>query len=399
MANQPGSDRTSSLRDLLHHFQIQDLLTTRLHSRDFNFYRADYLLVRVRLFALVFGLATPLWVPLDLWLLHQDMVPSMAWLRAVTGGLFLLLAAFGTSRRGLLRARLALAALFAIPALFYVQSRLILGPGEIQGALVGYTYLPFVLLAGGALFPLTLLEGTAVMALVFVAVVSTSVAFHQPLSLETIGTLWLMALLSGIALWAQSAQLHMLLSLYRQATRDPLTGLFNRRAFFVQAQRELARSERSHSSLAVLLLDLDRFKRINDHHGHPTGDHALRHLAALLKEETRDADLLGRYGGEEFLIVADETDLAGANALAERIRKRVAAEPAPTENGPLPLTVSIGVAPRHPGEDLDELVARADAALMQAKENGRNRTISHGQTDPVTTGSDPAALFHMVGKG
>ncbi|HKL77471.1 MAG TPA: GGDEF domain-containing protein [Gammaproteobacteria bacterium] len=375
------TDRTSRLLDLVRQFQLQDLLTTRLHSADFCFYRSDYLLVRIKLFALLFGIATPLWVPVDLWLLPAETLAPMAALRAMTGVLFLGLALFGTSQRSVMRARLALVALIAIPAFFYFASRLMLGPEEMEGAMVGYTFLPFVLLAGGALFPLTLLEGAAILSVVYVAVLATQVLFGQLVSLTALGTLWLMLLLSGIALWAQSAQLHMLLSLYRQATLDPLTGLFNRRAFFTQAQRELARADRNQQALAVLLLDLDRFKRINDRYGHPVGDQALRHLAAILKDETRDEDLLGRYGGEEFLIVAPNAGAEGAHALAERIRNRVAGERADTEEGPLSLTVSAGIALRDDGEPLEELVARADNALLQAKEAGRNRTIG----DPVDT--------------
>jgi diguanylate cyclase (GGDEF)-like protein len=147
----------------------------------------------------------------------------------------------------------------------------------------------------------------------------------------------------------------------------------------------MARSSRNNKPVAVLLMDLDRFKRINDRYGHPVGDQALRHLADILKEETRGEDMLGRYGGEEFLIVAPDADEEGAHTLAERIRQRVAAEPAPTESGELPLTVSIGVALRVDEEPLDDLVARADAALLQAKEDGRNRIVGEaaGPAEPA----------------
>ncbi|HKJ71470.1 MAG TPA: GGDEF domain-containing protein, partial [Gammaproteobacteria bacterium] len=189
------------------------------------------------------------------------------------------------------------------------------------------------------------------------------------------GTLWLMLLLTGIALWAQSAQLHMLLGLYRQATRDGLTGLFNRRALFRQLDREMARSRRHGSPLAMLLVDLDRFKRINDHYGHPVGDEALRQMAGVLVGQCRTEDLLGRYGGEEFMVVAANTDGDGASRMAERIRAGIEARTLATAKGELSLTASIGVTGWQPGETLDLLVARADAALLQAKEAGRNRVV------------------------
>lgn len=386
--DQPTADRTTRLVDLVRSFRLDDLLTTRLHSADFTFYRCDYLLVRVRLFALLFGIATPLWVPLDTLLLDDAQQGPMALLRLVTGALFLVLATFGATRRTLWRARLALAGLIAIPAAFYLVSRLLLGPETLEGALIGYTFLPFVLIAGGALFPLTLGEGLALMAVVYAPVLTVFSRFGQLTDLTSAGTLWLMLLLSGIALWAQSAQLHMLLGLYRQATRDGLTGLFNRRALFRQLRTELARARRHGRPLAALLVDLDRFKRINDRYGHPAGDDALRQLAHILAHECRTEDLLGRYGGEEFMVVATDTDADGGERMAERIREAVAAQPIATAAGDIAMTVSIGVTSWRPEEPLEDLLARTDAALLQAKEAGRNRVI-HLQELPAGYDAPP----------
>ena len=380
--DQPATERTTRLIDLVRSFQLDDLLTTRLHSRDFTYYRCDYLLVRVRLFALLFGIATPLWIPLDALLLPEPQLASMAMLRLVTATAFLILALFGATRRALWRARLALFGLIAIPSAFYLASRLLLGPETLEGALIGYTFLPFVLIAGGALFPLALAEGLALLLAVYASVLAVLAHFGQLGELASLGTLWLMLLLSGIALWAQSAQLHMLLGLYRQATRDGLTGLFNRRALFRQLRTELARADRHQRPLAVLLIDLDRFKRINDHYGHPVGDEALRHLAGVLARQCRTEDLLGRYGGEEFVVAATDTDADGAMRMAERIRAAVAAEGVATDAGELALTVSIGVSSWRPGERLGDLLARADAALLQAKEAGRDRALFLAELPP-----------------
>jgi len=372
---QPASERSTRLVDLVRSFRLDDLLTTRLHSRDFTYYRCDYLLVRVRLFALLFGIATPLWIPVDSLLLPPELLAPMAWLRVITGALFLLLAALGGTRRSLWRTRAALLGLFAVPAAFYLASRLLLGSAVMDGGLIGYTFLPFVLIAGGALFPLTFGEGLSLAGLVFAPVLAVMERFEGIEAPAALGTLWLMLLLTGIALWAQSAQLHMLLGLYRQATRDGLTGLFNRRALFRQLDREMARSRRHGSPLAMLLVDLDRFKRINDHYGHPVGDEALRQMAGVLVGQCRTEDLLGRYGGEEFMVVAANTDGDGASRMAERIRAGIEARTLATAKGELSLTASIGVTGWQPGETLDLLVARADAALLQAKEAGRNRVV------------------------
>ncbi|MFP4615337.1 MAG: diguanylate cyclase [Thiohalorhabdus sp.] len=399
MSQPPSPERTSRIPDLVRSFRLEDLLTARQHSRDFTFYRSDYLLVRVKLFALLFGVATPLWLPVDMWLLPSESLAAMGGLRALTGSLFLLLALVGTRRRSLARARVALAALIAIPALFYLASRVILGEEAMEGALVGYTFLPFVLLAGSALFPLTFLEGGGIIAVVYLSVLAVGWQAGTLFTLPFLGTLWLLVLLSGIALWAQSAQLHMLLGLYRQATRDPLTGLFNRRALFRQGEAELARARRHGSPVSLLLLDIDRFKRINDHWGHRVGDAVLHHLGSILERESRAEDLLGRYGGEEFVVLAMGADTEGATALAERIRRAVVESPAPTSEGDLPYSVSIGVGTGWAEEPLEDLLHRADEALLQAKEAGRDRVVARAEVPASPATGWAAHLSPSEGNG
>ena len=161
------------------------------------------------------------------------------------------------------------------------------------------------------------------------------------------------------------------------ATTDPLTALLNRRALTERLTAEMERALRYDGTVALLLLDLDHFKRVNDTYGHLVGDAVLRGVAGLLREEVRACDLVARYGGEEFLVVLPETDDAGAMAFAERVRERVAGhEFRGREDGrALRLTASIGVAtfPAARIESVEDLVARADAALYRAKADGRDR--------------------------
>ena len=124
------------------------------------------------------------------------------------------------------------------------------------------------------------------------------------------------------------------------ATLDELTGVANRRRFFERAEREFATAA---GPLVVMMLDVDHFKRVNDTHGHASGDDVIREVARRLGEAMRESDVLGRYGGEEFAIVVPDTDLATGRRLAERLRERIAAEPVRTRTGPLRVTVSIGV--------------------------------------------------------
>jgi len=157
------------------------------------------------------------------------------------------------------------------------------------------------------------------------------------------------------------------------ATTDVLTGLANRRHFLDQVGLALARQQRHDTPSALLMLDLDWFKRVNDRYGHATGDIVLRHVATVMSASLRRVDLLGRLGGEEFAILLPDTEAAGAQEFAERLRQEVAAQPAVTPAGEISITVSIGVTSFVPQDGIDTLLARADRALYRAKANGRDR--------------------------
>ena len=162
------------------------------------------------------------------------------------------------------------------------------------------------------------------------------------------------------------------------ALTDGLTGLFNRRHFFQLADREIATARRRDSPLTAVMLDIDHFKKINDGHGHPVGDEVIVAVANRLNATVRKTDLVGRYGGEEFVIFLPDTGHEGANILAERIRTALADRPIDTEAGPLTVTASIGMA-AYEATDTEpgSLLARADEALYGAKQGGRNRVVNY----------------------
>src|SRR6185436_11318492 len=139
-------------------------------------------------------------------------------------------------------------------------------------------------------------------------------------------------------------------------------------------------AQRHRRELCVLMLDIDHFKAVNDRHGHAAGDDVLKLISATFAWGLRDADVCGRIGGEEFAVVLPETGLAQAMQTAERLRLTVAKTAVPTDHAPEPLrvTVSVGVAALSDGESLDELLARADQSLYQAKRAGRNRVVGPG---------------------
>lgn len=162
------------------------------------------------------------------------------------------------------------------------------------------------------------------------------------------------------------------------AMTDSLTLVPNRRSLMQYAEHALAR--RNGSPLALLMIDVDNFKVINDSHGHPMGDEVLRKIACLLAGRLRGQDLLGRYGGEEFCVVAPGTDAEGALTLAESLRETIASAPFATECGAFSVSVSIGVShcPPNVACKLKEVLAEADAALYTAKQTGRNKVVAFG---------------------
>jgi diguanylate cyclase (GGDEF)-like protein len=164
-----------------------------------------------------------------------------------------------------------------------------------------------------------------------------------------------------------------LAELARASRRDALTGLPNRRAFDEEVARGVARAARDGSPLAVVVLDVDRFKAVNDTHGHAVGDVVLREIAARAAAAVRGGDLVARVGGEEFALLLHGADLPGALELAERVRAAVASTPIPSGAGPLAVTASLGCAVLAPGEAAEAVLARADARLYEAKRGGRDR--------------------------
>jgi len=158
-----------------------------------------------------------------------------------------------------------------------------------------------------------------------------------------------------------------------QAATDPLTGAYNRRGMLQMGEFELLRARRAKSPLSALMFDIDHFKRVNDHYGHLAGDQVLRGLAEICRQSSRSIDVLCRYGGEEFLILLPNTALEAAARFAERLRRNVENTPLHTDEGPLRVTVSIGVAQLRNDSNLKSLIERADRALYAAKHAGRNR--------------------------
>jgi diguanylate cyclase len=268
--------------------------------------------------------------------------------------------------------------------------------GGLWVALMQFNLLPSVVIlimlsmdklaVGGARF---LLRCSAAMALACL-LVAAATGFHvQPYTsmLQIIGCLPLLVaypMVVGITTYRLARRVRDQNQLLLEISRtDGLSGLLNRRYWEDAASAEFERSGGSGQPASVLMLDIDHFKTINDRYGHPAGDDVIRAVAGILQESLRENDVPGRYGGEEFGIVLPDTSAAGAEVIAERVRRRI--EGAALGRSGIRATISIGIAQLAPDDaDYGTWIAHADRALYAAKERGRNRSVHFQPSLTVT---------------
>ena len=161
--------------------------------------------------------------------------------------------------------------------------------------------------------------------------------------------------------------------MFQQASTDALTGLYNRRQFEVMSGMALANCIRQKIPYCMLMLDIDHFKKVNDTYGHDAGDDVLKHVANVLNKTHREADIVARFGGEEFVVFLNNADVEGAKIAAERIRTAVEKEVIMVGDTQVPITISLGISASQNG-DIYAMIKEADIALYHSKETGRNRT-------------------------
>jgi len=265
---------------------------------------------------------------------------------------------------------LGMIALYEIATVFDEASAMLYKRGAISPALLWFplVYLmAFVLLGRRQAFNFSL----AYFALALV-VGAIGLSLSPRLSLEATNSAvqFLFSNLTYILLLYIFAQLRRhYAQMHQMAHTDPLTGLTNRRAMQSQLEAEMERSRRYNRRFALILADIDHFKEVNDTHGHAVGDQVLREAAGRLSQHLRAGDQLSRWGGEEFLILAPETDLIAAKHIAERLHQALRSTPV----AGIPITLSLGIACYQQGDSIATLLSRADEAMYRAKASGRDR--------------------------
>ena len=369
---------------------MNDLLSAGRHSRYFNHTRSYSLYSRVRTIAWILVVLQTAWILVDWLLLPEDVSSTIAYGRIAASASCLALAVWFSHPYRLEVSLFRLLLLVVVLTLFQTWSNWILiGEGFESEVVAGYAFFPFMIITMIAIFPLTILEVAGFAIFVILVELITQLWSGKFGLVDGLNDLWLLAVLGCIAGWASVNQLSMLLVLYRQATRDPLTGLANRRQVMDQLDGDIADAHEKGTPLSVLLFDLDKFKSFNDNHGHAAGDLVLKQFSKILKDNAkRKVDLAGRFGGEEFLMILPGLNEAEAIEVADAVRDGCHNTKLKVPTGEeVSFRTSIGIAVLHDkNEDRTRLLQRADEALYAAKDGGRDRYM----VAPLDTGADAA---------
>jgi diguanylate cyclase (GGDEF)-like protein len=351
---------------------LSDLISTKLHSDDFIATRTSYITIRLWFMCMFFALSVPIFSGFDFVLFPNSEALDLLVARVVLSLSLFSLAYLLKVRARVNTVRLVMPLAFLAPMIFYVASMIIvtdLPKDEIPSI---FAMLPYFILAMLGLFPLTISGGVIVVVCILIPFISYEIFFVQQSIWLLVNSIWLFFLFAGISLWLQVGQLSMLMKLYRESTVDPLTKLINRRVLLRLAQR----SNEGHQVYSLIMFDLDRFKRINDNHGHAVGDRVLVNVAKVIQEELRTTDIVARFGGEEFVAVLPNIELSDAKNIANRVALSISRQSITLDDdAELKITSSVGVTQRRQGETLDETLKRADDLLYFAKNNGRDQVI------------------------
>ncbi len=381
--------------------QLYELFSNKQHSLPISRHRAMIMQSRVFFFCAIFAVLVPTWSLIDLLFLPGKLWGELLLIRVLSGAAFILLAWQARKEASLLRARLLLAGMLSVTPLFYLISDHWLQAYELSGAeqVIAelYALLPFVMVAGLTLFPLTLRELLAYSAPMLAVVVLATIPEARSDIPQAVSTIWLFTLILGVAMFSSLNQLRYMLSQVNRASYDVLTGLLTRRAGIEVLDLQFRLTTMSETNLSILYLDLDHFKTVNDVYGHEAGDVVLKTAAQQLSATVRKGDSIVRWGGEEFIVVLPTATPAEANEVISRVMKAgLGDRPDGT-----PVTASIGVAEVQADtvKDWKAMIELADHRMYTAKTGGRARSVgtdgaqllwSENSSDPTEALMDDA---------
>lgn len=350
-----------------------DLLSSRHHTPYLTRHRLAAVVTRSRLAAAAFSALTLIWIALDAITLERSQWMILAVFRLGAVVLFVMLAVVPEKDRSRGAVLAMLGAMLAAPMILYGVFQLVVGDGQLHGltAINGRLYeaLPFIVLAGLSLFPLVASEGL-MFALPIAALVAVIQLTRSDVDVvDLFSTLWILMLSLGVYLLACAIQLHYMMALLRRASHDPLTGALTRRSGVEVLDFHFRLACDQDAPLAIVFLDIDNFKSVNDDFGHEAGDQALRDVTAALNKLMRQADIVIRWGGEEFVFVLTNTPVEGVRIVMARILEEWLGK---RPDG-APITASIGVAERQmdSASDWAMLINLADERMYKAKTSGK----------------------------
>lgn len=374
---QPAHGKQNNQEHLLKTIRlyIPDLWSASSHSVSFQNTRSGYLRSRISMLAIVWGILIILWVPFDLIFLPEQQGTNIAVGRVTLGLVLFAIAKFNSRHSSLKQAQWCMGLMLASLNLFYLYSMHQLNfPLVYSGFEYGYTLLPILHVAILTILPVTLKESLGLLAITALTQLFVDYQAQRLLTPENLADYWLQNVLTLMVIWSQLSKLSMLMRLYRQATLDPLTGIYNRRMLLQLAQKSLSVCDMKKAPFSVMLFDIDKFKRINDTWGHGAGDMVLRGFTDFIQTKIRKSDLFGRYGGEEFILFLPHCDAKMAEKIAERMLNHIRGLELPIgyNETHLKITTCIGIATYSQGDTLSSMVERSDRALYECKDSGRD---------------------------
>ena len=322
---------------------------------------------------------TLVWIPFDAATLSADLWRPLAVCRVLAAAIFILLANVPDCEQSRVRTLGMLGIMLATPLTIYGVSQFLLAGQSLHGlAAINrnlYGALPLVVLAGLSIFPLVTSEGLSFAIVIASVVAGIQLTLIGMNTIEMFSSLWVLMLALGVYLLSCAIQLHYMMVLLRQSSYDPLTGALTRRSGAEVLDLYFRLACDQDAPLSVLFVDADNFKTINDSFGHDAGDRSLKEIATRLQAHVRQADMVIRWGGEEFVVILTNTQIIGAEIVVGRIME----EWFGMRPDGIPLTASMGLAERKEDgvADWPQLITLADERMYAAKESGKARCVSH----------------------